>query len=231
MTKSVVLFSGGLDSSTALVWARRRYDKVYPLSFDYGQRHRVELRMAALQARRFRLPHTVLKVDLRPMGGSALTDRSIPVPRFGRRSDIRPGPPATYVPFRNGVLISLAAAWAEPRGILDIITGFNVIDSPDYPDTGPEFVAAMEAALNAGTGAGAGRRMWRILAPFIDFRKSAIIREGLEWGADYAHSVSCYTGRETPCGRCSACLLRRAAFEEVGLPDPLLVRLRKEKKL
>ena len=231
MTKSVVLFSGGLDCSTALVWARRGYDEVYPLSFDYGQRHRVELRMAALQARRFRLSHAVLKVDLRPMGGSALTDRSIPVPRFGRRSDIRPGPPATYVPFRNGVLIALAAAWAEPRGILDIITGFNVIDSPEYPDTRPEFVAAMEAALNAGTGTGAGRRRWRVLAPFIDLRKSAIIREGLELGADYAHSVSCYTGREAPCGKCSACLLRRAAWEEVGLPDPLLVRLRKEKKL
>ena len=187
--------------------------------------------MAAAQARGFRLPHTVLKVDLRPMGGSALTDRSIPVPRVGRRSDIKPGPPATYVPFRNGILIGLAAAWAEPRGILDIVTGFNVIDSPDYPDTRPEFVAAMEAALNAGTGTGAGRKLWRIAAPFIAFRKSAIIRQGLELGADYAHSISCYTGREVPCGRCSACLLRRTAWEEVGLPDPLLVRLRKEKKL
>jgi len=230
MTKAVVLFSGGLDSTTALAWAAARYDKVFPLTFDYGQRHRVEVRMAARQARRLGFPHTVLKVDFRPMGGSALTDRKIPVPTVLRRRDLKPGPPATYVPFRNGILIGLAAAWAEPRGIRDIVTGFNVIDSPEYPDTRPEFVAAIEAALNAGTRAAFDRRAWRVLAPFIGLKKSDIIRLGLELGADYAHSVSCYSGRELPCRRCSACLLRKAAWEEVGLPDPLFVRLGKEKK-
>ncbi len=231
MTKSVVLFSGGLDSSTALAWARSRYDKVFPLTIDYGQRHRLEIRMASRQARRMRLPHVLLKVDLRPMGGSALTDRSIPVPRVRSRGDLGTLTPPTYVPFRNGILIGLAAAWAEPRGIRDIITGFNTLDSPNYPDTRPDFVTAMEAALNAGTTAAFNRNTWQVLAPFIDLKKSEIIRIGLALGADYAHSVSCYSGREAPCRRCSACLLRETAWEDVGLPDPLLVRLKKEKKL
>jgi 7-cyano-7-deazaguanine synthase len=231
VTKCVVLFSGGLDSSTALVWARNRYDKVFPLTFDYGQRHRLEVRMASHQARRMRLPHTVLKVDLRPMGGSALTDRSIPLPRLQNRREMGTTMPSTYVPFRNGILIGLAASWAEPRGVRDIITGFNTLDSPNYPDTRPDFVTAMETALNAGTTATFDRNTWQILTPFTDLKKSEIIRLGLALGADYAHAVSCYSGREVPCCKCSACVLRETAWEEVGLPDPLLVRLKKEKKL
>jgi 7-cyano-7-deazaguanine synthase len=187
VTQSVVLFSGGLDSTTALSWALSRYDRVFPLSFDYGQRHRLEVRMAARQARRLRLPHTVLKVDLRPVGGSALTDRAIPLPRFRGRSELGRGDvPPTYVPFRNGILLGLAAAWAEARGILELVTGFNVIDSPDYPDTRPEFVAAMQSALDAGTGAAFGPDKWRIRAPFLKLRKAEIIRAGLALGADYA---------------------------------------------
>lgn len=231
MTKSIVLLSGGLDSTTALHWARNRYDKVYPLTFDYGQRHRPEIQMASRLAKRMRLPHALLKVDLRPMGGSALTDRTLPVPRLQSRGELGTTTPSTYVPFRNGILIGLAAAWAEPRGIRDIVTGFNIIDSPSYPDTRPEFVTAMEAVLDAGTTAAFNRNTWRILAPFIDLKKSEIIRVGLALGADYAHTVSCYLGREVPCRKCSACLLRETAWEEVGLPDPLLLRLKKEKKL
>jgi len=230
MGEAVVLFSGGLDSTTALAWALSCFDRVFPLSFDYGQRHRIELRMAAFQARRLRLVHTILKVDLRPAGGSALTDPRIPVPRPGRGDRITSRTPSTYVPFRNGILLGLAAAWAEPRDIRTLVTGFNVIDSPDYPDTQPAFVAAMEAALNAGTTAASDGKRWHILAPFIGMKKSEIIRTGLGLNADYSHSISCYAGREIPCGRCSACLLRRKAWAEAGRPDPLLVRLNKENR-
>ena len=229
MADAVVLFSGGLDSTTALAWALGCYDRVFPLTFDYAQRHRLEVRMAARQARRLRLDHAILKVDFRPIGGSALTDRRIPLPRPGSAAALRRGTPATYVPFRNGVLLGLAAAWAEPRGIRHLVTGFNIIDSPDYPDTRPEFAAAMENALNAGPTAASGRKRWHILAPFIGMKKSEIIRTGLSLGTDYSFAVSCYAGREAPCRKCSACLLRQKAWEEVGRPDPLLVRLKKER--
>jgi 7-cyano-7-deazaguanine synthase len=224
----VVLFSGGLDSTTALGWALARYGHVFALSFDYGQRHRVELRAAARTARRLGVPRAVLKVDLGPVGGSALTDRKIPLPRVRRRSDIRPGPPATYVPFRNGIFLSLAAAWAEARDIRDIVCGFNVIDSPDYPDTRPQFVRAMERAVRAGTRAAYGAPPIRILAPFAGMKKSDIIRLGLSLDVDYSTAVSCYAGTEAPCGRCSACLLRREAWREAGEKDHLEVRLKKE---
>jgi len=224
----VVLFSGGLDSTTALGWALAQYGRVFALSFDYGQRHRVELRAAARTARRLGVPRTVLKVDLGSVGGSALTDPEIPIPRVRRRSDIRPGPPSTYVPFRNGIFLALAAAWAEARGLQDIICGFNVIDSPDYPDTRLPFVRAMERAVRAGTRAACGAPPIRILAPFAGLKKSDIIRLGLSLGIDYSTAVSCYAGTEAPCRRCSACLLRREAWREVGQQDHLEARLKKE---
>jgi 7-cyano-7-deazaguanine synthase len=131
------------------------------------------------------------------------------------------------VPFRNGILLALAAAWAEARGAGEIITGFNVIDSPDYPDTRPDFVRAMTRAINAGTRAAYTGRRFRITAPFIRLKKSDIVKIGIELGANYNHSVSCYDGEEVPCGRCSSCQLRRRAFREAGVSDPLLVRLGK----
>jgi len=228
-TSCVVLFSGGIDSTTALYWALGRYDTVLPLSFDYGQRHRVELLVSGRLLRRLGLRRTVLKVDLRQVGGSALTDPAIPLPRAGTRGDITAGPPATYVPFRNGIFLALAAAWAEARGVHDLVCGFHVLDSPDYPDTRREFVRAMEKAINAGTAAASGAPPMRVLAPFVGLRKSEIIRRGLRLGADYSYSASCYAGREAPCGTCSSCLLRREAWAELGREDPLLARLRKER--
>jgi len=223
--KTVVLFSGGLDSTTALHWALRRGGEVSALTFDYGQRHRVEVRAARTIARRLGVPHAVLKIDLGPIGGSALTDRSIAVPRHRRVPRLRTAvPPATYVPFRNGILLALAAAWAEARGIDEIVCGFNTVDSPDYPDTRPAFVRAMERAVAAGTAAAFGRRRVRIRAPFSRLKKSEIIRAGLALGADYSRSVTCYSGKEKPCGSCSACLLRARAFKEAGRPDPLVLR-------
>jgi len=230
MNSCAVLFSGGLDSTTALSWACRRYDEVRALTFDYGQRHRVEIAMARKISRRLGIPQVVLKVDLAQIGGSSLTDMNIPVPGHGKPSGSPGGPPSTYVPFRNGVLLSLAAAWAESRSITDIVCGFHVLDSPDYPDTREDFVRAMEKAVNKGTKAACGGPRMRIRAPFIRMNKSQIIREGLRLGTDYSFSVSCYSGTERPCGTCPACALRRKAWKEAGLEDPLLRRLRKEAK-
>jgi len=229
--KALVLFSGGVDSTTALYWAQKRYAKVSALSFDYGQRHRLELALARRLARRLQLPHTVLKVDLRQIGGSALTDHSVSIPRIMRHEDIGPGVPVTYVPFRNGLFLALAAAWAEVRGDDDIVCGFNTVDSPDYPDTRASFVRAMQRAIDLGTGASSKGRRIRIVAPFIRMKKSEIIRLGLSLGADYSFSISCYAGGEAPCRRCSSCLLRKRAWEEAGAEDHLLNRLRKEGKI
>jgi 7-cyano-7-deazaguanine synthase len=230
MTKTIVLFSGGIDSTTALSWALSKAKDVHALTFDYGQRHRIEVRMAGKAARRLGIPWTVLKIDLNQVGGSALTDGTIALPRYKKLSEIKAGPPATYVPFRNGILLALAAAWAEARHIHEIVCGFNVIDSPDYPDTRPDFVRAMEKAVNAGTKAACGEEKIKIIAPFVRMKKSEIIRLGLSLGTDYAFSVSCYAGNEMPCRRCSSCLLRERAFTEVGVPDPLIARLEKEGK-
>lgn len=227
MKSCVVLFSGGLDSTTALVWALDRYDEVRALTFDYGQRHRLEVALARRAARRLGVPHAVLKVDLRPVGGSALTDAAIPLPRPAGSSGRPSGPPATYVPFRNGVFLALAAAWAEARGVRDLVCGFHVADSPDYPDTTARFVAAMEKAVRAGTKAAYGGPRPRIVAPLLGLDKPDIIRLGLRLGADYSRSVSCYAGAERPCGTCSSCRFRARAWKAVGREDPLLARLRK----
>jgi 7-cyano-7-deazaguanine synthase len=230
MTSCVVLFSGGLDSTTALAWALARYDRVLALTFDYGQRHRVEVALARKAARRLGIAHTVLKVDLRQIGGSALTDSAIPLPRSERPANRSAAPPATYVPFRNGIFLALAAAWAEARGVRDLVCGFHVADSPDYPDTTPRFVKAMERAIREGTKAAFGGPQPRLIAPLLGLSKTSIIRSGLALGADYSHSVSCYAGGERPCGTCSSCRFRTRAWKAVGHEDPLLARLRKEGK-
>lgn len=223
----VVLFSGGIDSTTVLYWALERYETVLPLTIDYGQRHRVEVRLAGRLCRRLGLRRTVLRIGLRPIGGSALTDPAIALPRLAADADLPPGPPSTYVPFRNGIFLAVAAAWAEARGVTDIVAGFHVQDSPDYPDTRPEFVRAMERAVNLGTAAAFGRPKMRIRAPLLGLSKSGIIRAGLALGADYSCSVSCYAGLERPCGTCSSCRLRARAWKDLGREDPLLARLRK----
>ncbi len=228
--RSVVLFSGGIDSTTALVWAKARSSEVHALTADYGQRHRVEVRMARWTARRMGVPQTVLTLDSAPFAGSALTDPKAALPRCRSISDIPSGPPSTYVPFRNGVLVAIAAAFAEARRLDTIVTGFNMIDSPDYPDTRPEFVRAMNRAIAAGTRAAFGGPAIKLVAPFVRMRKSEIIRLGLELGADYSRSISCYRGEEAPCGTCSACALRRGAFAQAETADPLIERLKKNKK-
>lgn len=229
--KGVVLLSGGLDSTAALYWAFSSYEKVLAITFDYGQLHKIEIDMAKKLTQKLGVPHRILNVNLNQIGGSALTDSRIPLPLYKSAEEIKGRLSSTYVPFRNGIFLSLAAAWAEVEGVKDIICGFNIIDSPDYPDTRREFVAAMEKAINTGTKASLGRDRFRVLTPFINLKKSEIIKKALEWGADFSFSVSCYQGEEIPCQKCSSCLLRQKAFQEAGLVDPLLERLKEEGKI
>lgn len=230
MTQALVLFSGGIDSTTALYWAVRRFENVHALTFDYGQRHRVEIQLSKETTRNLGVLQSFFQVDLKAIGGSSLTDASLPLPEFETAEEISSGPPSTYVPFRNGIFLSLAAAFSEVKKIRNIVCGFHVIDSPNYPDTRQPFVEAMEEAINLGTRAAFGGERVRIYAPFVGIKKSDIIREGLFLGADYAYSISCYSGKEAPCLKCSSCLLRQKAWEEVGSKDPLLQRLEKEGK-
>ena len=231
MRSSLVLFSGGIDSTTALYWALDRADKVFALTFDYSQRHAVEIDLAKKQLQKLKVAHKVLRIDLGQIGGSALTERNIPLPEFERIEEIKEEIPATYVPFRNGIFLSLAAAWAEVKDIREIVCGFNTVDSPNYPDAQESFVEAMEKAINLGSKAISTGKSIRILAPFVNMKKSEIIEKGLSLGADYSYSISCYAGDEIPCQRCSSCIIRQKAWEEVGRRDPLLSRLEKEGKL
>jgi 7-cyano-7-deazaguanine synthase len=231
MEQSLVLFSGGIDSTTALYWALREKKNISALTFDYGQRHKLEIRQSKKITENLSIPHKILMVNLNQIGGSSLTDPSLPLPLFSQIEEIEEGLPSTYVPFRNGIFLSLAAAWAEVNKVNTIVCGFNVVDSPNYPDTRRAFVEAMEKAINAGTRAAFGGEKLHLLSPFLDMRKSEIIEHGLSLGADYSYSISCYQGSEIPCMECSSCLLRQKAWEEVGTKDPLVLRLEKEGKL
>lgn len=231
MIQAVVLFSSGIDSTTALYWALDQFDSVQALTFDYGQRHAVEILQAERIAKCLKVPQTVIRADLTQIGGSSLTDPSSPIPDYDDIENAQGAPPTTYVPFRNGIFLALAAAWAEVNDCSEIVCGFNVIDSPEYPDTRKSFVIAMQEAINIGSKASFSQKKVTIHAPFIDMRKSEIIETGLALGADYSHSISCYAGQEIPCAKCTSCRLRQKAWEETGMEDPLYVRLVKEGKL
>ncbi|NOR21098.1 MAG: 7-cyano-7-deazaguanine synthase QueC [Candidatus Aminicenantes bacterium] len=231
MKKSIVLFSGGLDSTTAIYWALERYEKVFALTFDYGQRNRIELDMAGKVAQKLSVPQKILRVNLKQIGGSSLTDTKLSVPQYERMEESEEGLPSTYVPFRNGIFLALAAAWAEVVGIKEIVCGFNVIDSPNYPDTRKQFIQAMQEAINLGTKASLSPEKIKIIAPFLKMKKSDIIKEGLSLNVDYSFAISCYCGEEIPCQKCSSCVLRQKAWEEVGLQDPLILRLEEEGKI
>ena len=222
--RAVVLVSGGLDSTTVLAVARAEGYECHALSFDYGQRHVRELDSArrvaaALGARE----HLVLRLDLRAIGGSALTaDIDIPLDRSS--ADMAHGIPPTYVPARNTIFLSHALAWAEVLGAADIFIGVNVLDSSGYPDCRPEYIAAFERLANLATRAGVeGERAFRVRAPLIDLDKAGIVRRAAALGVDFGLTWSCYApgadGRA--CGRCDACLLRRKGFAEAGLRDPV----------
>jgi 7-cyano-7-deazaguanine synthase len=221
---AVVLLSGGLDSATCLAIAADEGLAPHAMSFRYGQVHTAELDAArrvssALGA----VEHRVVDIDLAAFGGSSLLgDGEIPK---GRGADIGTGIPSTYVPARNTVFLAYALAWAEVLGAGDIFIGVNALDYSGYPDCRPEFIAAFEAAANAGTRAGAEGQGYRIRAPLIDRTKAEIIRLGTRLGVDYAMTVTCYDATdEGACGECDACVLRRRGFADAGVPDPTTYR-------
>ncbi len=221
MTRAVVLLSGGLDSSTALAWAvRRKGWTCHTLAFDYGQRHSIELEAASNVARSLGVfDHRVIRVDLRAIGGSALTD-DVEVPKDRHKEA---GIPITYVPARNLVFLSLAAGMAESVQARHIVIGANVVDYSGYPDCRPAFLKAFEQCARLGTKAGVEGTPLHIEAPLLHLHKHQIIRLGLELGLDYSLTRSCYDPLPNgmPCGRCDSCHFRMEGFRQAGATDPL----------
>lgn len=218
MKNAVVLLSGGLDSATTLAMARSQGFDCYCLSLDYGQRHRSELQAAVRVADALgAVAQRTIKLDLTLFGGSALTDASIEVP-----SAPATGIPITYVPARNTIMLSLALAWAEVLKSRDIFIGANAVDYSGYPDCRPEYIAAFQNMANLATKAALEGNSTTIHAPLIHLSKAEIIRQGIALGVDYALTVSCYQAdtQGRACGRCDSCRLRKAGFEQAGVPDP-----------
>jgi 7-cyano-7-deazaguanine synthase len=216
--KAVVLLSGGLDSATVLAWAKSQGYACYALSFDYGQRHNVELEAARrIAAEAGCLAHKTVHVGFDAIGGSALTDSNIAVPQ-----QLQPGIPVTYVPARNTVFLAFALGWAEVLGALDIFIGVNAVDYSGYPDCRPEYIAAFQNLAQLATKAGVEGAQFHIHTPLIQLSKAEIIRLGSQLGVDYSLTVSCYAAdsRGRACGRCDSCRLRRAGFEQAGIADP-----------
>jgi 7-cyano-7-deazaguanine synthase len=222
--KAVCLLSGGLDSATTLAAARQDGFACYALSFDYGQRHRIELDAAARVAESLGVvEHVVLRIDLRQFGGSALT-ADIDVPKHRSASQMTAGIPITYVPARNTIFLSYALAWAEVLEAHDIFLGVNAVDYSGYPDCRPEYIAAFERMANLATRAGVeGRACFTIHTPLIHLSKAGIIQLGQSLNVDYSLTHSCYDPAPGghPCGACDSCILRRRGFAEAGLTDPL----------
>lgn len=223
MDKAVVLLSGGVDSSTTLALAKEEGFACYALSFAYGQRHARELDSAKKVAVAIGvMGHLVLSLDLRAIGGSALT-ADIPVPKDRALKEIEHGIAVTYVPARNTIFLAHALGWAEVLGAEDLFFGANVYDYSGYPDCRPEYVQAFERLADLATKAGVeGKSRFKIHTPLIQMTKSQIIRRGYELGVDFALTWSCYDGSPEGkvCRRCDACLLREKGFREAGLVDP-----------
>jgi 7-cyano-7-deazaguanine synthase len=222
----LVLFSGGIDSSTTLAIALQERDEVYALSFDYGQRHRIELEKAKLVLKQFAIKeHLQFQIDLRQIGGSALTS-AIEVPK---QRSIDESIPVTYVPGRNLIFLSIAAAFGETRNAFDLYYGANVLDYSGYPDCRPEFIESLEQTLNKGTKSGTEDRKFRIHAPLLKLTKAQIIQKGISLGVDYTDTHSCYDPSESgeACGECDSCVIRLKGFSEAGLKDPAIYKMGK----
>ena len=219
---AVVLVSGGMDSAVVLAIAREAGFAVHALSVRYGQRHTSELDAAARVASALgAVAHKTVRVDLRSIGGSALTD-DIAVPTDADGHEIGVGIPSTYVPARNTIMLSVALGWAEVLGGTDLFCGVNAVDYSGYPDCRPEFIAGFEALANLATKAGVEGSRFRVHAPLMRMSKADIVREGLRLGVDFAQTVSCYQAdaEGRACGHCDACRLRAQGFDEAGVADP-----------
>lgn len=220
MKKAVVLYSGGLDSTTCIAIAREQGFAPYALSFNYGQRHAVELKKAREYAPLIGVAqHLVIDIDMRLVGGSALT-ADIAVPKDAAKDG---SIPVTYVPARNTIFLSFALGWAEVLGAGDLFIGVNALDYSGYPDCRPEFIRAFQELANLATKAGVEGQGYRIQAPLIDLTKGQIIRRGLDLGVDYRLTHSCYdpTPAGLSCGHCDSCRLRLKGFAEINQEDPL----------
>ncbi len=218
----VALVSGGLDSLVVAAMVKAAGYRLFALTIDYNQRHRVELEAAKTAAKAFGAErHVILPVDLTQFGGSALTDAAIDVPQASDNAGI----PITYVPARNTIFLSLALGWAEAVGARDLAIGVNALDYSGYPDCRPDFIQAFEKMAMAATKAGNDGDAFRIHTPLIELSKAGIVQAGLDLGVDFGISWSCYdpTAEGKPCGRCDSCHLRAKGFAEVGVADPALV--------
>ena len=223
MKRAVVLLSGGLDSTTTLATAIAEGYETYALSFEYGQRHKIEIDAARRIARALgSKEHRVAKIDMRIFGGSALTD-DVDVPKKRSTTEIGHGIPITYVPARNTIFLSYALALAETVGARDIFIGANAIDYSGYPDCRPEFIAAFETLANLATKAGVEGAQFRMHAPLIKLSKAQIIRKALELDVDLSLTHSCYDPSPdgVACGECDSCFLRLRGFREAGVEDPI----------
>ena len=222
--KAVVLLSGGLDSTTTLAIAKRAGFDLFALTFDYGQRHHIEVDRAQDIAKHFAVvDHQIVKIDLRQFGGSALTD-SIEVPTDRDQKEMGSEIPVTYVPARNTIFLSFCLAYAEVKEANDIFIGVNAVDYSGYPDCRPEFITAFETLANLATKAGVeGKNRMKIHTPLIKLNKGEIIQKGLQLGVDFAMTHSCYNPGEEgkSCGVCDSCQLRLKGFQKAGVEDPI----------
>ncbi|BCE02698.1 7-cyano-7-deazaguanine synthase QueC [Marinicellulosiphila megalodicopiae] len=218
--KAVILLSGGLDSVTVLAIAKAQGFECHAMSFDYGQRHSSELQASINIAKASGVEHKIIPLNLRLIGGSALTD-NIDVPDFDANSDEIP---VTYVPARNTVFLSVALGWAEVLDADAIFIGVNAVDYSGYPDCRPEFIQAFEVLANLATKTGVEGKKLSIETPLIDLTKAQIIQKGLELGVDYSQTISCYQADDhgKACGVCDSCVLRKQGFEHAGVSDPTI---------
>ena len=219
MSKAVILLSGGLDSTTVLAIAKEQNYDCYALSFDYGQKQRSELESSIAIAKKSNvIEHRIMKISLNDIGGSALTDKDISVPKFSDSDDI----PITYVPARNTIFLSFALAWAEVVDCQKIFIGVNALDYSGYPDCRPEFIEAFETMANLATKQSVEGDMIQIKTPLINMTKAEIIKKGLSLGVDYSETTSCYDANSLgeACGECDACVLRKNGFSSANVEDP-----------
>jgi len=222
MKKAVVLHSGGLDSTTLLYKAVAEKYEVFALSFNYGQKHSKEIKLAKLSAKKAGVvEHKVVNLNLDLWGGSALTDDLINIPDYDEKN---PEIPITYVPARNMIFLSIAASYAETLGAQDIFIGVSQVDYSGYVDCRQEFIESMEKTINTGTVCAVEKNMpMKIHAPFMFLTKEEEISIGTKLNVDYSLTWSCYKGEEKPCGVCDSCILRQQAFQNAGFKDPLLI--------
>ncbi|WFF37888.1 7-cyano-7-deazaguanine synthase QueC [Moraxella nasibovis] len=217
--KAIVLFSGGLDSTTCLYWAKANFKDITALSFRYGQRHSSELIAAKKITENLGVDHRIIDIDIAQLGGSALTDHSIDVPDYDAKSD---AVPVTYVPARNTIFLSYALAAAEVMNANHIVIGVSSVDFSGYPDCRPDFIEAFESLANLATIAGRAGNRLSVVAPLQNLSKAQTLELGLSLGVDYAKTVSCYQADHDgrACGVCDSCALRRQGFLDAGIADP-----------